>query len=335
MEPETDPDVVRQYLEDAAHYPGGRATGVVRPRTVNEVSGAVRNAAAVLPVGARSSLTGGATPAGDLVISTERLTGIRVTGDRVVAGAGVALHDTAGGAWSAWPVAAAGSDLPRCDRRRCDFHQRRRRGDLQVRPDPPLGRRPDGRARDRRRARADARRRDGVGSRRVRGGDERWRSGDRAAADSHAGCAQAIGWVSRRPGHGPHRSVHRRRRDAGRGRRSGAARATPAGGRLLADGAARERGRGDRARRERCATRRTRRGGRAIRTDSTSPRSSTSIAGRSTSYARTASIGGSASRSRRRPTSCCWRSSSCPRPRSRATSGTTSPPPATRPTTRR
>ena len=92
MEPETDPDVVRQYLEDAAHYPGGRAAGVVRPRTVNEVSGAVRNAASVLPVGARSSLTGGATPAGDLVISTERLTGIRVTGDRVMAGAGVALQ---------------------------------------------------------------------------------------------------------------------------------------------------------------------------------------------------------------------------------------------------
>jgi D-lactate dehydrogenase (cytochrome) len=92
VEPETDPDVVRQYLEDAAHYPGGRAAGVVRPRTVNEVSGAVRSAASVLPVGARSSLTGGATPAGDLVISTERLTDIRVTADRVVAGAGVALH---------------------------------------------------------------------------------------------------------------------------------------------------------------------------------------------------------------------------------------------------
>lgn len=91
VEPETDPDVVRQYLEDAAHYPGGRAAGVVRPRNVHEVAAAVRGAASALPVGARSSLTGGATPAGDLVISTERLTAFRVEGDRVTAGAGVAL----------------------------------------------------------------------------------------------------------------------------------------------------------------------------------------------------------------------------------------------------
>ena len=92
IEPETDPDVVRQYLEDAAHYPGGRSVGVVRPHRVAEVAAAVQRAASVLPVGARSSLTGGATPAGDLVISTERLTDLRIAGDRVVVGAGVALQ---------------------------------------------------------------------------------------------------------------------------------------------------------------------------------------------------------------------------------------------------
>ena len=92
MEAETDPDIVRQYLEDAAHYPGGRATAVIRPRTIDEVAAAVRDAAAVLAVGARSSLTGGATPAGDVVISTERLASMHLSGDAVTAGAGVSLQ---------------------------------------------------------------------------------------------------------------------------------------------------------------------------------------------------------------------------------------------------
>lgn len=89
---ETDPDVVDAYLEDAAHYPGGRAAGVVKPHSVEEVAACVRQARQVLPVGARSSLTGGATPAGDIILSTERLTGITATTDRVVAGAGVSLQ---------------------------------------------------------------------------------------------------------------------------------------------------------------------------------------------------------------------------------------------------
>jgi D-lactate dehydrogenase (cytochrome) len=91
IERETDPDVVSQYLEDAAHYPGGRATAVIRPKTIDAVAAAVGQCAAVLPVGARSSLTGGATPSGDVVISTERLTALRIHGDRVTVGAGVAL----------------------------------------------------------------------------------------------------------------------------------------------------------------------------------------------------------------------------------------------------
>ena len=41
IEPETDPDVISQYLEDAAHYPGGRATAVVRPKTIEAVAAAV------------------------------------------------------------------------------------------------------------------------------------------------------------------------------------------------------------------------------------------------------------------------------------------------------
>lgn len=63
---------------DAAHYPGGRAAGVAHPRSEAEVAALVRAASRVLPIGAQSSLTGGATPAGDVVVATNRM-------DRIVA----------------------------------------------------------------------------------------------------------------------------------------------------------------------------------------------------------------------------------------------------------
>ncbi len=69
----TDPDTVRSYLEDAAHYPGGEAAGVVFPRDEAEVAAVVRAYPAVLPIGAQSSVTGGATPRGDIVLSTARM----------------------------------------------------------------------------------------------------------------------------------------------------------------------------------------------------------------------------------------------------------------------
>jgi D-lactate dehydrogenase (cytochrome) len=80
------------FLEDAAHYPGGHASGVVRPQSVQEISAVLRSPERVLPVGAQSSLTGGATPFGDLVLSTERLTTLSITGDRARVGAGVPLQ---------------------------------------------------------------------------------------------------------------------------------------------------------------------------------------------------------------------------------------------------
>ncbi len=46
----------------------------------------------MLVVGAQSSLTGGATPFGDVVLSTERMTVLQVDGERVRAGAGVTLQ---------------------------------------------------------------------------------------------------------------------------------------------------------------------------------------------------------------------------------------------------
>lgn len=74
----SDPDTVRSFLEDAAHYPGGHAAGVVFPRTEAEVAAVLRTHRAVLPVGAQSSVTGGATPRGEVVLSTSRMAEILV-----------------------------------------------------------------------------------------------------------------------------------------------------------------------------------------------------------------------------------------------------------------
>jgi len=89
---ETDPAIVARFLEDAAHYPGGRAEGVFRPRTVEELSACLRERRRILPVGAQSSLTGGATPLGDVVLSTERLTTLTIEPAQIRVGAGVTLE---------------------------------------------------------------------------------------------------------------------------------------------------------------------------------------------------------------------------------------------------
>jgi D-lactate dehydrogenase (cytochrome) len=95
----TDPDVVAGVLEDASHLPGGHAAGLVRPENEAEVAAALADATRrgqpVLAIGAQSSLTGGAVPVGDLVISTARLDAIGPasagTAPTVRAGAGVRL----------------------------------------------------------------------------------------------------------------------------------------------------------------------------------------------------------------------------------------------------
>jgi D-lactate dehydrogenase (cytochrome) len=90
---ERDPQVLASVLEDAAHVPGGLAAGVAFPRTTQEVASLVASAPAILPIGAQSSLTGGATPRGEIVLSTRALTSIAIDADRrlVRAGAGVPL----------------------------------------------------------------------------------------------------------------------------------------------------------------------------------------------------------------------------------------------------
>ena len=97
-----DPQILAGYLEDAAHFPGGRADRLVTPATEAELADALRTSGSVLPVGAQSSLTGGATPNGGTVISTRRFTSVELLGaDRVRAGAGVPLKILIAGVESA------------------------------------------------------------------------------------------------------------------------------------------------------------------------------------------------------------------------------------------
>jgi D-lactate dehydrogenase (cytochrome) len=91
---ERDPEIVQSFLSDAAHVPGGVADGVVFPASVDEIAVVVASAPRVLPVGAQSSLTGGATPRGDLVLSTRRLSHVgEPEGGGVRVGAGAPLSE--------------------------------------------------------------------------------------------------------------------------------------------------------------------------------------------------------------------------------------------------
>ncbi|HJZ72802.1 MAG TPA: FAD-binding oxidoreductase [Vicinamibacterales bacterium] len=87
-----DADVIAAHLEDAAHFPGGFASGIAAPASEAEVAALLRASPAVLPIGAQSSLTGGATPRGELLLSTARLNRIVAIGDDWIrAEAGVTL----------------------------------------------------------------------------------------------------------------------------------------------------------------------------------------------------------------------------------------------------
>jgi len=88
-----DQAIVSSFLSDAAHVPGGFADGVVFPRDEAEAASLVAHASRVLPVGAQSSLTGGATPRGDVVLSTRALTTLgQPANGRIRVGAGVPLN---------------------------------------------------------------------------------------------------------------------------------------------------------------------------------------------------------------------------------------------------
>jgi D-lactate dehydrogenase (cytochrome) len=87
-----DSDRLRPYLDDAAHFPGGHASGLILPASEAAVAAAMAGSAAVLPIGAQSSLTGGGTPMGDVLLSTSRMNAIESIGtDTVRVQAGVTL----------------------------------------------------------------------------------------------------------------------------------------------------------------------------------------------------------------------------------------------------
>ena len=87
-----DAEAIGTHLEDAAHFPGGHAAGVAYPRTEAEMAELLRTEARVLPIGAQSSLTGGATPFGDVVLSTARMNRIvSMSSGRITVEAGVSL----------------------------------------------------------------------------------------------------------------------------------------------------------------------------------------------------------------------------------------------------
>jgi D-lactate dehydrogenase (cytochrome) len=89
-----DPDVLASYLEDAAHYPGGHAAGVATPSSAAEVAELLRAEPRILPIGAQSSLTGGATPMGEVLLNTSKLNRIVEIGEaHVRVEAGVTLVD--------------------------------------------------------------------------------------------------------------------------------------------------------------------------------------------------------------------------------------------------
>lgn len=90
---DADADLLRSFSSDAAHVPGGNAAGVAFPRNLGETAALVTAASQLLPVGAQSSLTGGATPRGEIVLSTRALTTIDAPRDgQVRVGAGVPLQ---------------------------------------------------------------------------------------------------------------------------------------------------------------------------------------------------------------------------------------------------
>ena len=80
------------YVIDAANFPGGHAAGVVFPRSAVDVVDILASATSVLPIGAQSSLTGGATPMGEVVLATTKMNRILdVRPDRIAVEPGVTV----------------------------------------------------------------------------------------------------------------------------------------------------------------------------------------------------------------------------------------------------
>src|SRR3712207_4566670 len=97
--------MTQNYLSDAAHFPGGHAAAIAVPPRIDDIPALVRDSRTVLVIGAQSSLTGGATPMGEVVVSTEKLNRILEVGAgfvHVEAGVPVAAMQQALAGVGAW-----------------------------------------------------------------------------------------------------------------------------------------------------------------------------------------------------------------------------------------
>ncbi len=90
-----DPERLAAVARDAGATQGSGAAGLVQPQSEARLCAWLRAhpTTTVLPQGALTSLTGGATPSGEVVISTTRMKGLRIQGQRAVAGPGLLLAD--------------------------------------------------------------------------------------------------------------------------------------------------------------------------------------------------------------------------------------------------
>lgn len=101
-EPSRDPSILESYLEDASGAPPGQAAGLLRPTSEREAASFLRvtsgRGVSILPQAARSSLTAGAIPQGEVVLTVERMAAVGAIerhpgGARVAVEPGVRLRD--------------------------------------------------------------------------------------------------------------------------------------------------------------------------------------------------------------------------------------------------
>ncbi len=71
---------ISDFLRDAAHFPGGHSPAVVFPRSTDDVIDIVTTSRSVLAIGAQSSLTGGATPMGEVILATSKMARVLTAG---------------------------------------------------------------------------------------------------------------------------------------------------------------------------------------------------------------------------------------------------------------
>ena len=89
----TDRDQLEAVEHDAANYPGGKALALAKPQNEAEVSAILQRYTRILPIGAQSSVTGGASPNSEVVLSLARQDRILESGSEYIrAQAGLSLR---------------------------------------------------------------------------------------------------------------------------------------------------------------------------------------------------------------------------------------------------